>query len=51
VILFLAGDENFSTDKEALVKRFTDYFKGKNRILRGQNEIRMAASAKATKNK
>ena len=51
VILFLAGDENFSKDKEALVKRFTDYFKGKNRILRGQNEIRMAASAKATKNK
>ena len=51
VILFLAGDEGFSNDKEAQVKRFTDFFNGKYRILRGQNEIRMAASAKGTKNK
>lgn len=50
VILFLAGDEDFSKEKEAQVKRFTDYFKGKYRILRGQDEIRMAASAKETKN-
>jgi hypothetical protein len=50
VILFLAGDEKFSQEKEAQVKRFTDYFKGKYRILRGQNEIGMAASAKETKN-
>ena len=50
VILFLAGDEEFPAEREDQVKRFTSYFKGKYRILRGENEIRMAASAKAKRN-
>lgn len=50
VVLFLAGDENFPQEREDQVKRFTSYFKGKYRILRGEDEIRMAASAKDTKN-
>ena len=50
VILFLAGDEDFPKEREDKVKRFTSYFKGKYRILRGENEIRMAASAKDAKN-
>lgn len=48
VILFLAGDEQFPQKREDKVKRFTSYFKGKYRILRGENEIRMASSAKNT---
>ena len=50
VILFLAGDEEFPQGREDQVKRFVSYFKGRYRILRGENEIRLAASAQEAKN-
>ncbi|WPJ96180.1 hypothetical protein SH580_00505 [Coraliomargarita algicola] len=51
VVLFLAGDEKFSKDKEDALKDYTRFFDGKYRIIRGLNEIKSAASASATTNK
>jgi hypothetical protein len=50
VVLFLAGDENFSKEKEDNLKDYTRFFDGKYRIIRGLNEIKSAASASSTTN-
>ena len=50
VVLFLAGDENFSEAQEDNLKDYTRFFDGKYRIIRGLNEIQDARSAKGTVN-
>lgn len=50
VVLFLAGDEAFPDSKEAAVKEFVRYFKGKMKVIRGLDEIKSAATAKDTMN-
>ncbi|WP_269526393.1 hypothetical protein [Coraliomargarita parva] len=45
IILFLAGDENFSEAREDNLKDFVRFFDGKYRIIRGENEIKSAATA------
>ena len=50
VVLFLAGDEVYSKEKEAALKDFVRYFNGKLKIIRGLNEITKAASASDSKN-
>jgi hypothetical protein len=50
IILFLAGDETFSEDKEDELKDYTRFFDGKYRVIRGLEEIKSASSAKETKN-
>jgi hypothetical protein len=50
VVLFLAGDENFSDAQEDNLKDYTRFFDGKYRIIRGLNEIQDARSAQSTVN-
>lgn len=45
VILFLAGDENFSDDWEKQLNQYVRFFKGKKRIIRGADEINSARSS------
>lgn len=45
VVLFLAGDEAFSDQKEDSLKAYVRFFNGKHRVIRGLNEIKAAASA------
>jgi len=44
VILFLAGDEEFSDDWEKQLNKYVRFFNGKNKIVRGSDEIREASS-------
>lgn len=50
VVLFLAGDEDFREDWEESLKDYTRYFKGKHRVIRGENEIRSARSSSEATN-
>lgn len=50
VILFLAGDETFRDDWETSLDRYVRSFSGKNRVIRGEDEIKSARSAKETTN-
>lgn len=50
VILFLAGDETFREDWETSLDRYVRSFSGKNRVIRGEDEIKSARSAKETTN-
>jgi hypothetical protein len=45
VVLFLAGDEKFSEQREDQLKDYVRFFDGKRRIIRGLNEIQRAASS------
>jgi hypothetical protein len=42
VILFLAGDENYHDDWEKSLKKYVRFFGGKQRIIRGLDEIKSA---------
>ncbi|WPJ95449.1 hypothetical protein SH580_18680 [Coraliomargarita algicola] len=50
VILFLAGDEAFNKEAEKSLNSYVRSFSGKNRVIRGENEIKSARSSKDTKN-
>lgn len=50
VVLFLAGDEAFSKDAEIVLDKYVKFFRGKYRVIRGENEIKSARSSKRTKN-
>lgn len=50
VVLFLAGDEAYDERWEDQLKSYVRFFGGKSRIIRGENEIKSASSAKDTKN-
>ena len=50
VVLFLAGDEDFRETWEDALKDYTRYFKGKHRVIRGENEIKSARSSSGTSN-
>ena len=50
VVLFLAGDEEFSEVNEDALKDYTLFCDGKYRVIRGLDEIKSASSAKETKN-
>jgi hypothetical protein len=50
LVIFLAGDEEFSDSKEDEIKDYVRDFSGKHRIIRGLNEIQSAATAAATTN-
>ena len=47
VVLFLAGNEDFSSQKEDDLQAYTRFFDGRHRVIRGLNEIRAAASARS----
>ena len=49
VILFLAGDEAFNKEAEKSLNSYVRSFSGKNRVIRGENEIKSARSSKETK--
>ncbi|MGB0409116.1 MAG: hypothetical protein ACPGIC_03890 [Opitutales bacterium] len=50
VVLFLAGDEKFTPESQKQLNQYTRFFKGKNRIIRGLDEIKNARSASETVN-
>lgn len=50
VILFLAGDEAFSKGEEKLLDQYVRFFRGKKRVIRGEDEIKRARSSKESKN-
>ncbi len=50
VILFLAGDQNFSERLEDNLDDYVDFFGGDYRVIRGEDEIKSARSAADTKN-
>lgn len=50
VVLFLAGDEEMKPEWEKQLDRYVRSFSGKNRIIRGLDEIKSARSSKDTKN-
>ena len=50
VILFLAGDETFDKNAKILLDKYVRFFRGKNRVIRGEDEIKSARSSKNTKN-
>lgn len=50
LILFLAGDEEYRKTWEDSMKRCIRFFKGKSRLIRGEDEIQSARSAKDTTN-
>lgn len=50
VVLFLAGDEAFDKNAKTLLDKYVRFFRGKNRVIRGENEIKSARSSKGTKN-
>ena len=50
VVLFLAGDEAFDKNAKTLLDQYVRFFRGKNRVIRGENEIKSARSSKGTKN-
>ena len=50
VILFLAGDEEMRKEWEDQLDDYTDFFRGKYRIIRGLDEISEARSSSNTQN-
>ncbi len=50
VILFLAGDEEMRKEWEDQLDDYTDFFRGKYRIIRGLDEISNASSSSETQN-
>ena len=50
VVLFLAGDEAFDKVSKTLLDQYVRFFRGKNRVIRGEDEIKSARSSKGTKN-
>lgn len=50
VVLFLAGDEVFDANAKTLLDKYVRFFRGKNRVIRGENEIKGARSSKETQN-
>ncbi|MEC7288160.1 MAG: hypothetical protein VXU42_05645, partial [Verrucomicrobiota bacterium] len=50
VILFLAGDEEMRKEWEDQLDDYTDFFRGKYRIIRGLDEITEARSSSNTRN-
>ena len=50
VILFLAGNEEMDKKWEDNLDDYTDFFRGKNRIIRGFDEIKSARSSSNTQN-
>ncbi|NBB78418.1 MAG: hypothetical protein GVY36_03085 [Verrucomicrobia bacterium] len=50
VILFLAGDETFRDEWAKSLDRYVRANSGKNRVIRGEDEIKSARSAQDTKN-
>lgn len=50
IVLFLAGDEAYDKSWEDQLKSYVRFFRGKSRIIRGENEIKSARSAMGTKN-
>ncbi|MGB0257948.1 MAG: hypothetical protein ACPGES_04775 [Coraliomargarita sp.] len=50
VVLFLAGDEVYRPEWKAQLDAYVRFFKGKNRIIRGEDEIKSARSSKDTAN-
>ncbi len=50
VILFLAGDEDLKPEWEKRLKDYARFFRGKSRVIRGQNEIKEARSSENTTN-
>lgn len=50
VILFLGKDEDYSKDSERRLKEFVRFFNGKERIIRGGQEIKKASSSSTVSN-
>ena len=50
VVLFLAKDEAFSKQAEQQLRDYVRFYRGKHRIIRGENEIKSARSSKQTRN-
>jgi hypothetical protein len=50
VVLFLAKDEAFSKQAEKQLRDYVRFYRGKHRIIRGENEIKSARSSKNTRN-
>lgn len=50
VVLFLAGDEVYEKRWQDELKSYVRFFRGMSRIIRGEDEIKSARSAKETKN-
>lgn len=50
VVLFLAGDEEYKPEWKKQLDQYTRFFKGKNRIIRGEDEIKNARSSDQPKN-
>lgn len=50
VILFLAGDEELRDEWKTQLDQYVRFFRGKNRVIRGLDEIKSARSSKETNN-
>jgi hypothetical protein len=50
VILFLAEDEELSKEQKNAIQKYTRYFKGKLKVIRGLSGITKSSSAKGTSN-
>jgi len=50
VVLFLAGDEELRKEWKIQLDKYVKFFRGKNRVIRGEDEIQSARSSKNTKN-
>ena len=50
VVLFLACDEVFDANAKKLLDKYVRFFREKNRVIRGENEIKSARSSKETQN-
>ena len=50
VVLFLAGDEELRKEWKTQLDKYVRFFRGKNRVIRGKDEIQSARSSKNTTN-
>ncbi|MDG1301769.1 MAG: hypothetical protein P8R37_09305 [Opitutae bacterium] len=50
VVLFLAGDEDLRKEWKTQLDKYVRFFRGKNRVIRGEDEITRARSSKSTRN-
>ena len=50
VVLFLANDEVFAKEDEKRLKEYVRFYRGKYRVIRGENEIKSARSSRNTRN-
>lgn len=50
VVLFLAGDEVYRPEWKKQLDQYVRFFRGKNRVIRGEDEIKSARSSKGTRN-